>query len=107
MYNELGEHIHIKDLENALNKYMATEKGRTFKVKESKKEYNINKKGIKKFTESLKKCSALRLIRDKKLSKFDMLKFLGKEKTENLTEQVNIDTSNIKEGLYLNRKRKK
>ena len=101
-----GEYVNKKEIAQAAEKLYSKPKAITYIVKETGKAYKMSKDAVKKLKSSLKKCTTLKLIRESKLSKLDLLKVFGKKKTNDLMEQVEIgklQDKNLEEGEYINR----
>lgn len=106
-----GTYINESDLNRAIEKYYAKNKGRTFKVLGISEEITITDESIKKLQESLKKCSAVKLVRDKKIGSYDLTRVYGREKVNDIEsraksevqimEDRQIYTSNP-QGWYIN-----
>lgn len=102
-----GEYVYSKDMKEAVDNYYAKNKGKTYVVKSTGKEYNVNLGTIIKFKTSLKLCSALKLIRDNKIAKMDITRIHGKQKGQMLYSLNEIGTmygkDKMPEGEYINR----
>lgn len=102
-----GEYLNYADFNEALENYYIKDKGQIYFVRQSEQEYNITKGTIVKFKNSLKHCSALKLVKDEKISKFDVTRIHGKPKTEKLFRANDIGTiygkESMPEGDYVNR----
>lgn len=102
-----GEYVYDDDMKEAVDKYYSKNKGQTYVVRSTGKEYRVNFGTIMKFRTSLKHCSAIKLVKDKKISKLDITRILGKPKTEMLFRSNDIGTiygkSSMPEGDYVNR----
>ena len=102
-----GEYLSEEDFKEALENYYNQEKGRTYVVKSTGKEYTISAETISKFKSKLKKCSAIRLLVNDAISKFDITNVFGKVKGEKLFRAADIGTIfkkiNMPDGDYINR----
>ena len=101
-----GEYLYEEDINKAINNFYNRNKGINYVVKETSKNYKITKYNVEKLKRKLKKCSRVKLIKENKLSKFDLLKVFGKKRSEKMMNEINI--SNLKdvkvpEGEYVNR----
>lgn len=101
-----GEYLYEGDINKAINNFYNRNKGINYVVKETSKNYKITKYNVEKLKGKLKKCSRVKLIKENKLSKFDLLKVFGKKRSEKMMNEINI--SNLKdvkvpEGEYVNR----
>ena len=101
-----GEYINEEDFNLALKNYYAKDKGRTFVVKENDKEFKISRGTIRGMKNQLKECTSLNLVKDGKLSAFDLYRVSGKERnTKDYYSdlgQINTRTENM-DGDYINR----
>lgn len=79
-----GMYLNESDLNNAVKKYYRKNKGRTYRVEGISKEFTITKDSINKLKESLKKCSAVKLVRDKKLGSYDLTRVFGRERVDEI-----------------------
>lgn len=101
-----GEYVNLNDINKALNDLYKKNKGKTYTVKETGKTLNIVKSKISKLKRKLKKCVTVKLIKDKKISKLDLLKRFGKNKTNKIINEIDLNTLdnvNVEEGEYINR----
>ena len=102
-----GEYINQDDFNKALKKYYNKFKGLSYKVKETEEKYIINNEIINKYKKVLKKCSALKLIRDKKISSIDIVKVYGKSKADKLFRESELGIlygiERMPEGEYINK----
>ena len=106
-----GTYINESDLNKAVEEYYKKNKGRTFKINGIQKEITITRDSIKKLQEELKKCSAVKLVRDKKIGSYDLTRVYGREKVEEIESIIKnpveimtdrkIYTSNP-QGWYIN-----
>lgn len=101
-----GEYLYEEDINKAINNFYKKNKGINYVVKETDRNYKITKYNVEKLKRKLKKCSRVKLIKENKISKFDLLKVFGKKKSEKMLNEINI--SNLKgvkvpEGEYVNR----
>lgn len=99
-----GEYFNLNDYENALNDFYNKNKGQTYVVKETKKQYKITNISLEKCKKALKKCNMVKLVRDNKITKYDLLRVFGKSKSEDIIKEVEIGTlkdSNLPEGEYI------
>lgn len=100
-----GEYINEDDFNEALKNYYAKDKGKTFVVKEVNKEYKITRGTIRKFKKQLKKCTALKLVEDEKISVFDSLRVFGQERNTKEIQDLGQIESRVEDmaGDYINR----
>lgn len=99
-----GEYIYTEDVKNAVENFAAKAKGKTFTVKETGKKYKVTESGLRKFKKALKKCSALKLIAERKISEFDLMRFIGKNQTEKLVSEAAVNRNEAMPlGDYVNR----
>lgn len=101
-----GEYINSKDINEAVNNLYNKKKNRKYIVKETGKEYKISKLTVEKLKHKLKKCSTIKLVKEKKVSKLDLLKIFGKKKANKVMNEVELSTLkdvNAPEGDYINR----
>lgn len=96
-----GEYLYEGDLLTALNNYVKQSKGRIFKLKSINKTYEISKKNIKLVKEALKTYSAFKLLKEKKLSSFDIKRVYGKEQADKYVELGRLKTK-MPAGNYIN-----
>lgn len=101
-----GEYLYEEDINKAINNFYNRNKGINYVVKETSKNYKITKYNVEKLKRKLKKCSRVKLIKENKISKFDLIKVFGKKRSEKMMNEINI--SNLKgvkvpEGEYVNR----
>jgi len=99
-----GVYLNQKDIFNALKKYKKQNKGRTFKVKGFDDSMEINRKSIKALKKSLRDCSIIKLLREKKLGNFDIQRVYGKQKSEKYSKYVELGKvkTNAPSGKYVN-----
>lgn len=99
-----GEYLNLDDIiQGTENLYNKTE-SRSYVVTKTKTEYEITQETINKFKSSLKKCSIIRLIKDNKISKFDLFKVYGKEGAGQMLSEIGkIIHPKFSEGLYVSR----
>ncbi|MBQ2947264.1 MAG: hypothetical protein IJE04_05440 [Bacilli bacterium] len=101
-----GEYINSDDISQAINNLYNKTKDKKYITKETGKEYKISEETIKKLKRKFKKCSTLKLVKEKKVSKLDLLKVFGKTKANKVMTEVEMSTLkevNVKEGDYINR----
>ena len=79
-----GMYINESDLNKAVKKYYKKEKGKTYKIEGISKEFTITKDSIKVLKEALKNCSAVELVRAKKLGSYDLKRVFARERVENI-----------------------
>jgi len=96
-----GSYIYQKDIMKALKKYVKKNKGKTFKIKGINKTLEVNKKTLKSLKQTLKDYSAIKLLREKKISDFDVKKVYGKEKGNEYIELGKVSTK-LPSGEYVN-----
>ena len=99
-----GTYINEKDIVKAFNNYRKENKGRTFKVKGFDTELQINRKSIKKFKKKLRELSVISLVKENKLSIFDIKRVYGKEKGEEYSKKVYLGETEetMAAGNYVN-----
>ena len=101
-----GEYVNMDDINQAVNNLYNKTKDRKYIVKETGKEYKISKSTVEKLKNKLKKCSTIKLVKEKKVSKLDLLKIFGKKKANKVMNEVEMSTLkdvNVPEGDYINR----
>jgi len=101
-----GEYVNMDDINQAVNNLYDKTKDRKYIVKETGKEYKISKSTVEKLKNKLKKCSTIKLVKEKKVSKLDLLKIFGKKKANKVMNEVEMSTLkdvNVPEGDYINR----
>lgn len=101
-----GEYVNSDDINQAINSLYNKTKDRKYIVKSTGKEYKISLETIKKLQRKLKKCSTLKLVKEKKVTKLDLLKVFGKKKANKVMAEVEMSTlkdADIPEGTYINR----
>lgn len=101
-----GEYLNIDDVMEAIENLYNKNKGRSFVVNSTGKEYKVSKFTIKKLKQKLKKCSRIKLIEEKKISKFDLFRVFGKHKSDKLVKEVemsSLDNVYVPEGEYISR----
>lgn len=77
-----GLYLNRHDIEKAVRNYKRQNKGRTFTVKGIDLALNVTKQSVKKVKEALRKFSLQELLREKKISIFDVKRVYGKDNTE-------------------------
>ncbi len=99
-----GIYLNKNDINKALNNYSKQNKGRTFKVNGIDKTFEVTKQCIKKVKESLRECGIIKLLREKKLSSFDLKRVYGKAKGEEYSKMVELGEVKTKlpAGDYVN-----
>lgn len=101
-----GEYVNSDDINQAINNLYNKNKDRKYIIKDTGKEYKISEENIKKLKNKLKKCSTIKLVKEKKVSKLDILKVFGKKKANKVMAEVEMSTLkdvNVPEGNYINR----
>ena len=101
-----GEYVNSDDINQAINNLYNKNKDRKYIIKDTGKEYKISEENIKKLKNKLKKCSTIKLVKEKKVSKLDLLKVFGKKKANKVMAEVEMSTLkdvNVPEGNYINR----
>lgn len=94
-----GVYFNLRDIEKALNNYVKQNKGRNFTVKGIDLTLNVTKSSVRKVKKMLKKCSANKLLLEKKLSTFDIKRVYGKEKAE---DYIKVDSkTHMPSGQYV------
>lgn len=98
-----GIYLNRRDINKALDNYVRQNKGRTFKVKGVNKVLEVNRKNLRELKRILRDCSTIKLLREKKISSFDIKRVFGKEKSEKYVEMTNegIKTK-LPSGEYVN-----
>ena len=99
-----GDYINQNDFNAALKLYYDKNKGKIYQIKDKK--YKINSSTIRKLKSKLKKCCALKLVRDNKISQTDIKRVYGKETTENLFRDSTLailSNVNMPDGDYINK----
>ena len=88
-----GQFINETDFLEGLERlYKKNEQeGKTYVVEEDKAEYKLSEKSIKKIKREFKKCSALKLIKEKTLQKADLIRVHGKETINGILKKVTTD----------------
>lgn len=101
-----GVCLNQKDVFKALKNYKKQNKGRIFKVKGFEDSMEINRKSIKALKKSLRDCSIIKLLREKKLGNFDIKRVYGKQKSEEYSKYVELGKvkTNAPSGKYINAK---
>lgn len=90
-----GLYLNRHDIESAARNYKKQSKGRTFIVKGIDKVLNITRESVKKLKVALREFSLQELLKEKKISIFDVKRVYGKDKTEEYTNQsIEIKTEN-------------
>ena len=79
-----GMYLNESDLNKAIRKYYRKNKGRTYKIEGINKEFNVTRDSVKRLKEALKKCSAVKLVRDKKLGSYDLTRVFGREQVSEI-----------------------
>lgn len=102
-----GEYVYESDIVEGLENLYSKNKAKTYIVKATGKEYKVDLGKITKFKDKLKECSAIKLIKSKKISKIDVTRILGRVKSEYLFRKAEIGTlykkTDMPEGVYINR----
>lgn len=101
-----GEYLNNDDINQAIDNLYNKTKDRKYIVKATGKEFKISKLTVEKLKHKLKKCSTIKLVKEKKVSKLDLLKVFGKKKANKVMNEVEMSTLkdvNVKEGDYINR----
>lgn len=101
-----GEYVNKEDIVEATERLYAKPKAITYIVKETGKAYKMSKDAVQKLKETLKNCSTIKLVREKKVSKLDLLKVFGKKKANEVMEEAQIGElrdSNLEEGEFVNK----
>lgn len=101
-----GEYVSNEDIVEATERLYAKPKAITYIVKETGKAYKVSKDAVQKLKETLKNCSTIKLVREKKVSKLDLLKVFGKKKANEVMEEAQIGElrdSNLEEGEFVNK----
>ena len=99
-----GFYCNSEDLQKATKDYYKKNKGNKFKVKGIEEDLSVTRKGLRRLKKAIKKCSTLILLRDKKLSSYDIKRVYGKDKADEyeaeLKEIGTIKTEHA-EGSYV------
>ena len=97
-----GLYLSKRNIFQALDDYRKQNKGRTFTV--DGMSYEVNRKTVRKVKKSLRDCSIIKLLREKKLSLFDIKRVYGKDKADEYRESVEIGSvkTNAPSGEYIN-----
>ena len=101
-----GEYVYDENINEAVDNLFNKTKGRSYIVKETGKEYNLSKTAIENFKSKIKKCSTIKLIKEKKIGKLDLLRVFGKRKADEIVKEIEIGEikdNNLPEGDYINR----
>ena len=101
-----GEYLNSDDINQAVNNLYNKTQNRKYIVKSTGKQYKITEETVKKLKRKLKKCSTIKLVKEKKVSKLDLLKVFGKKKANKVMAEVEMSTLkdvNVPEGNYINR----
>ncbi|MBE6139073.1 MAG: hypothetical protein E7174_01010 [Firmicutes bacterium] len=101
-----GEYVYDENINEAVDNLFNKTKGRSYIVKETRKEYNLSKTAIENFKSKIKKCSTIKLIKEKKIGKLDLLRVFGKRKADEIVKEIEIGEikdNNLPEGDYINR----
>lgn len=96
-----GVYLNEQDISEGLDELEKSNKGRTFIVESIDKEFNITKKTVNMLKQTLKKCSTIKLLEQKKISNFDIKRVFGKNHSEEQVDLGNVDT-NLRAGNYIN-----
>ncbi len=101
-----GTYLSKKDISDALNNYRKQNKGRVFSVKGLEEKFEITKKTISTVKKSLKDCSIVQLLREKKLGFTDIKRVYGKVAAEGYSKQTELGKVETKlpTGDYINLK---
>lgn len=101
-----GEYLNNADINQAIDNLYSKTKDRKYIVKSTGKTFKISEETIKKLKRKFKKCSTIKLVKEKKVSKLDILKVFGKKKANKVMNEVEMSTLkdvNVPEGDYINR----
>lgn len=106
-----GEYINLKDFTGALKAYYTRNKAKTFVVNSINKELTLSTVEIYKIKSKLKRCSTIKLVKDKKIGQLDVRRIYGKEKAQEYLEESKsmeseigtIALDNFPEGEYVYR----
>lgn len=100
-----GVYLNEEDMQEAIQKYTETNKGRVFKVEAADEVLEVNNKAARKLKKALKRCSTKILLKEKKLSPFDIKRVFGKQVSDEYTSEVELGTvkTELPTGTYINR----
>ena len=101
-----GEYLNNADINQAIDNLYSKTKDRKYIVKSTGKTFKISEETIKKLKRKFKKCSTIKLVKEKKVSKLDILKVFGKKKANKVMNEVEMSALkdvNVPEGDYINR----
>ena len=79
-----GMYLNESDLNKAIRKYYRKNKGKTYRIEGINKEFTVTRDSVKRLKEALKKCSAVKLVRDKKLGSYDLTRVFGREQVSEI-----------------------
>lgn len=99
-----GIYLNEKDIKEALKNYGKQSKGRTFKVTVLNGTYEISKNVLKTVKKSLRDCSIIKLLREKKLGSFDIKRVYGKVAGEKYSKKAQLGEvkTDMPTGNYIN-----
>ena len=97
-----GEYVNRKDFNKALQDYYKKNKGKTYYVKETDEKLSLSRKALRKLKRTLKLCSIIELLRNKKITETDVRRVIGKENAnKNGTPSMYAElSSNLRLGEY-------
>lgn len=99
-----GVYINLDEINQAIdNYYNKSNKGQKFFVKEINQEITVSKHDMSKLKKAIKNCTTLRLIKDKKLSEFDVKRVIGKEAYSEINAEIGNIQTDLPEGYYISR----
>ena len=99
-----GIYYNKDEIKTAIKDFYKKTKGTKYIVSEINEKYKVNRKGLRKFKSALKKCSAIKLIREKKISEFDLIRFIGKDETSEIVSEAQFSRiESLPEDDYVNR----
>lgn len=101
-----GRYINEEDLYTAIEAYRKKHKGTTYtvrKVGNTLRNQELQFSKLDKLRSVFKRCAAIKLLADKKLSSLDIRRVFGKTNAENMAKEAELGTfkTKLKEGVYV------